>query len=204
MTDPDLAQIIQQARDMYAGSLLCEFSCLREKHDGRIFTEVTLRTKNGAVATEGPSQLGCRVDAIIPSTIESVMVDSAARASFRYISFHYGSIPVSLSPFEWDRCVVTMECSADAFRWQPVLDWFHRWFDAEDENETTADGLSGVIHFLSEPQFTGTSVTFTTDLGSAPAQAFDDLLEACAASEPSQIGFSSTNPRDKARAEMID
>jgi hypothetical protein len=61
-------------------------------------------------------------------------------------------------------------------RWQPLQHWFRRWFkeDAGEHNEA----LAGAVHFLSDPEVSDGAVPFAVDLGSVPAEAFEDLLDA--------------------------
>ena len=61
-------------------------------------------------------------------------------------------------------------------RWQPLQHWFWHWFkeNAGEHNEA----LAGAVHFLSDPEVSDGAVTFAVDLGTAPVEAFEDLLDA--------------------------
>ena len=39
--------------------------------------------------------------------------------------------------------------------------------------------LSGAVHFLSDPEVTNRTIKLEADLGSAPVEAFEELLDAC-------------------------
>ena len=62
----------------------------------------------------------------------------------------------------------------------PLTGWFARWFDEADDNAADEHGLSGVIHFLSDPVQTSEGTAFTIDLGSAPVAALEDLIDTVA------------------------
>src|SRR5262249_32000073 len=62
--------------------------------------------------------------------------------------------------------------------WSPLCTWFERWFDVEDTRQPDDDGLNGVIHFLSDPEYKGAATVFQVDFGSAPEEAFEELLDA--------------------------
>ena len=81
-----------------------------------------------------------------------------------------------IAPFCWEDCAFVAEGSLED--WQAVLDWWNRWYDPDDNRPPDADGLAGVVHFMSEPVETEEGIEFSVDFGSAPAQAFMDLLTA--------------------------
>lgn len=81
---------------------------------------------------------------------------------------------VALAPFSWEGCDVLADGDPDD--WHPVLAWFERWFDRDDEKPEDADGIAPVIHELTEPEVTELGVAFTVDFGAAPIEAFVDLM----------------------------
>jgi len=68
------------------------------------------------------------------------------------------------------------------FRVAPSLDrtaletWALQWLDVNDDRERNADGLQGVIHSVTEPEAQDAFVEFSVDFGSAPAEAFEQLI----------------------------
>lgn len=183
MNEADTTELIDTVREHYMQRLVSEFVRLRVIHE-RIYTEAALRRADGELATEGESQLGTRVDVVVASTGEFVTVDSTSVPSFSPFRLHRGRTEFVVAPFQWDWCILTLACAQDAFSWQPLLDWFHRWFDADDIKLPDERGLCGTVHFLDEPRHSDGSVSFVTDLGSAPAEAFYDLLDASSMSQP--------------------
>lgn len=57
-------------------------------------------------------------------------------------------------------------------------EWFDRWFDGEDTRQPDEHGLCGVIHFLADPEHEGNATILQVDFGSAPEEAFEELLDA--------------------------
>jgi hypothetical protein len=54
--------------------------------------------------------------------------------------------------------------------------WCSRWLDPDDKLTKGGHTLSGVIHAVTYPSFTGENWMFGVDFGSAPTSAFDELL----------------------------
>lgn len=64
-----------------------------------------------------------------------------------------------------------------------------QWFFEHDS--APREGLLEVIHFLSDPTWEGSSVSFEADMGSAPIDVFEDLLDALAGLHIKQVEFGS-------------
>jgi hypothetical protein len=84
-----------------------------------------------------------------------------------------------MHPFQWECLVIKLVGPVDVVDWEPLAQWFLRWFREDDDG----DGRSalGVVHFLSDPLTVDGATTLTADLGSSPVEAFEDLLDAIAA-----------------------
>jgi hypothetical protein len=177
--------VINAVFEQYTDLLASEFARLSAATAERVYTEAGLRRSDGELATEGESGFGTRVDVAMPAEGKFLMVDTPSLLSFPSFQLLRGPIEFTVSPFAWDACSVKLACTPASFQWQPVVDWFHRWFDADDLRRPDERGLCGIVHFLSEPLLTQDGVSLTTDLGSAPVQAFLELLDACACSRPS-------------------
>lgn len=89
---------------------------------------------------------------------------------------------IEIKSITWDYTTFRLRpCEAlDDCSW--LRGWFLRWFDLEDTNKTDQEGLSGVVHFISDPERMDTHVQVTIDFGSAPIQAFHELLDCFIAS----------------------
>ena len=110
--------------------------------------------------------------------------------SFNPARVWIGNVEFWLRPFSWDHCVLTLNCETEPLQFAPFRAWFERWFDADDVKEPDSRGLCGVVHFLDEPVISNGRVFITADLGSAPVEAFHELLEACAESGPREVWVS--------------
>jgi hypothetical protein len=81
---------------------------------------------------------------------------------------------VVVTPFHWNRCDILFEGAAEP--WGPVLQWFERWYDRDEDRVPDGDGLRAVIHALGEPVQTPHGKLVTVDLGSAPVEAAEELF----------------------------
>jgi len=93
-----------------------------------------------------------------------------------------GSTALTLRPFKWENAGVTL----DGAIWpeQPLMDWFDDWFGLTSGREDQAEPgqLGGLIHSLSIAE-----ARIEVDLGSAPVEAFEQLLKLAASTTTSRI-----------------
>jgi len=82
---------------------------------------------------------------------------------------------VRVSGFKWNEMRFTCTWGDAPIAMGPLQAWFSKWFFEQDS--APRDGLLEVIHFLSDPSWEGSSVTLEADMGSAPVDAFEDLLD---------------------------
>ena len=71
--------------------------------------------------------------------------------------------------------------------WAGLTDWFLKWFDIDDTNELNEEGFYGVTHFLSDPEPIPAGQRVIVDFGSAPVQAFSELVEGLSRSGAARI-----------------
>lgn len=171
-----LGALLDQIRAHYVDRLAATVA----DHEGAI-AEPALRDEQGVVATEGQLALGMRVDVVIVEhgkRQESLEVDPTTRLSFEPISFDWeGGLDVELRPFCWNG--LSLLLSGDEIAPAALVRWFKKWFDEDDERAVLPNGLCGVVHFLSDPRPTNGGVRFEADFGSAPVEAFEELLDSC-------------------------
>lgn len=62
---------------------------------------------------------------------------------------------------------------------EPFAEWYHKWMDLADAKEADDSGLCQVIHSVTAPQLSDAEdeMFFAIDFGSAPVEAFMELLE---------------------------
>lgn len=146
---------------------------------GGVLTEVALRDETGALVSEGLLQLPMRLD-VVPMTHTgsepAVSVDSETRIEFDPLELLWGDrLEVTLKPFWWDSLRIELTVT----HWERLRRWFMKWFSADRDGN--GESL-GVVHFLSDPQPVSSRHVLTADLGTAPVEAFEELLEAVEAS----------------------
>jgi hypothetical protein len=142
------------------------------------YVEPAYRQASGALATEGSLDLPCRAD-FIPTEgehAEPSTVDSTSQLQFEAASFEIGGTSIELSPFVWDWVAIEVTGLTHDSVSQVLKGWFLRWFDVDDRNTETEEGLFGVAHFMCDPEVVGEAIRVTVDLGSAPAEAVEDLM----------------------------
>ncbi len=82
------------------------------------------------------------------------------------------------TPVAWNG--ITFRCIAVAFPEEKLLAWGNRWIHDEAPPLGIQDGLTGIIHSVTQPEPVRGHMEFSVDFGSAPFQAFEELLLAFA------------------------
>jgi len=178
VSGPTLGQILDRIRELYIEHLDAALTEAMKMPGAQVIVEPAFRTKTGDLAREGALSLPLRCDLFDGTTM--VRVDSTRRISFEPFDFAWaGSLQVRMEPFFWDSCPLRLEGPRPA--WTPLTDWFARWFDEADRRAPAYDGFYGVIHFLSDPAPSGAAFETSVDFGSAPVEAFEQLLDAAQA-----------------------
>lgn len=93
---------------------------------------------------------------------------------FELQEFEIDGMTVSISPFVWNGCEFHID--RNIYYGDIYNAWSEKWIDAKDVKKENADGFKNVIHSITCPkQINGNSV-FSVDFGTAPTNAFIDLL----------------------------
>lgn len=138
--------------------------------------ELAYRQSDGSLSEEGSFSTPYRADFIPKNENQPVMVDSKSQLRFDPISFDIKSTSIVISPFGWDWMTMQVLGINKGAITQTLKEWFLHWFDLEDNNPPTSEGLYGVVHFLSDPEPIIDGLRVNIDLGSSPVTAFEDLL----------------------------
>jgi hypothetical protein len=77
-------------------------------------------------------------------------------------------------PVSWN--AITFACDSSTFNEDDLVGWGNRWIHDESPALGPQDGLTGVIHSASSPEPVGDNIEFSVDFGSAPFEAFEELL----------------------------
>ena len=99
---------------------------------------------------------------------------SATRIVTDPIEVSYPELPIK-SPVAWH--AMTFHCVPLEFPEVELVAWGNKWINDEDPPLGPQDGLTGIIHFVSEPEEHDGVVEFEVDFGSAPIEAFEELTE---------------------------
>ncbi|MEY2613411.1 MAG: hypothetical protein RL069_2223, partial [Planctomycetota bacterium] len=135
---------------------------------------------NGDVVTEGELAIPSRVDLLVISdgaASDSILIDTDGMVSFEPIAFDWpeNNLNVDLHPFQWNWVQVRIFGLKTNTDWAPIRDWFIGWFHENDP----ADGeLLGGVHWLSDPEYGDDYSQLSIDLGTAPVESFEELLDA--------------------------
>jgi len=173
-----VGELLDQIRCYYVDRFIKTRDELLAEQNTRLILEPELRGSDGAVVTEGALQLALRTDMAVikEGSAKTLSIDSERMLSFEPVSFMWGAgLGVHLGPFQWQAMRLRVRLP-EITHWQPLQHWFWRWFkeNAGEHNEA----LVGAVHFLSDPEVSDGTVTFAVDLGTAPVEAFEDLLDA--------------------------
>lgn len=84
---------------------------------------------------------------------------------------------VTIASIAWDYVAFRLAPVEPQRDFGEIRNWFLRWFDPDDLNQKTDEGLFGVIHFVSDPEARDSAIELIVDFGSAPVQAFEELLD---------------------------
>lgn len=178
-------------RDTYLSHMFKELRQLRG--DGReVTTELVARDETGAVIRDGvlnlPHRSDFSFDALIGKTRRNTK--DADRFEFDAIELKLDDdVNLSIRPFSWNRLSLTFDADNDTKRLIRLRLWFLEWFQAR-HSENTED-LSGVVHAIDGPRKVGEMWNVTIDLGSAPTDAFIELIHVLASRGPRNIMFGS-------------
>ena len=175
-----LGQLLDEIRDYYINRFI---DAINEQSlaDGVTLThEPAFCDSNGDVVTEGELAVPSRVDLLVISdgaASDSILIDTDGILSFEPIAFDWpeNNLSVDLQPFQWNWMQVRIFGLKTNTDWAPIRDWFIGWFQENDP----ADGeLLGGVHWLSDPEYGDDYSQLSIDLGTAPVESFEELLDA--------------------------
>ncbi len=178
----DIGELLDRIREQYVLQFTSASKDLGQQDGVQVASEVALRNEDGEALVDGILDLPMRLDLVAvkdDDAAEPVAVDSNQILSFEPITFEWsGGLTVQLGPFQWDNLPMRIPTERATPGWSPLVEWFREWFREDD------DGFGeplGLVHFLSDPETVEDAVRFTADLGTAPVEAFEGLLDAVAA-----------------------
>lgn len=176
-----LGSLLDQARELYLAHLVDAITTVNP-----VAIEPALRTADGAVATEGLLDLPVRVDLVHPGSRESLRIDSERCLRFQPFTFAWQDrLTVEIRDLTWD-WIVCRVSAPPGWNTAPLKRWFLDGFDPPGPSTAPA-GLLGALHFMSDPAPDDGGFLFKADLGSAPVEAFEQLLDAIRATGATSV-----------------
>jgi hypothetical protein len=172
---------VEQARSAYVD----ELRRVASSHDGAMF-EPALRNADGELVREGHLFLPYRADLYLSSG-KTMMVDTPSRVQFPAYQASFDAVQVAVAPFFWDYTKFLLAGVAVDSNWEPLQNWFERWFDPEDSNSANEEGLFGVVHCIIDPTPTDEGCEITVDFGSAQELAFAECIQALGSLGPRRL-----------------
>jgi len=177
----NLGELIEKIRGLTVDAL--HAAAAQHADAGRVVYEPALRDADGNAVTDGELVLPTRVDLVVVAADgtgqESITVETKRLVTFEPVSMEWdGGMDIHVDPFQWDWCGLRLEGLPDNPDWAALTAWFLRQFEAAGDS----DGLKDVVHFLGDPTaLPGGGVALTLDFGSAPVDAFGELMQAVSA-----------------------
>lgn len=175
-----LGQLLNQIRDYYVSRFIDAVN----EHSGIVGVTVAHETAfcnaKGEVVAAGELSLPARGDLLLVrdgAVSDSVRIDTNGMLSFEPIAFSWAesNLNVDLRPFQWNWMQLRIFGLQPNPDWTPIRDWFIRWFQ---ENDPAEDELLGGVHCLTDPKEGDGCSLVSIDLGTAPVESFEELLDA--------------------------
>lgn len=108
---------------------------------------------------------------------------------------HASGVKLTVHPFVWNACEFRFDSNESS--WDAVDRWHAKWIDENDNKPRDTHGLAGVIHWLHQPVREGSHVKLLVDFGSAPTDAFHELIAALRDSGVDEVTVASFDYSEK-------
>jgi hypothetical protein len=150
-----------------------------------IFSELSQAEKEGK--SEFATELGLQMDIEeIPEPFNTYRADCVwidengeyalseirpeANPDYEPLEFRLDSLTITTNPFCWNSCEITV----DNIEIEELGQWLIKWLRIDEEEE---DVLADAVHSCSYPEQTDNGFRFIIDFGTAPPDAFTELLQ---------------------------
>ena len=193
--EPELAAYVSEARAHYMG-ILRSAAVDYQKRFQPSHPEVMFDYQDSTVPIPYRYR---RVDlasgAVSPPNATEIHTDLSPLIE-PFTTTHRCGIEVTVFPLAWN--VIEVRSDFVPADYGPLTAWVWRWIDDGDKKPQDELGFAGCIHSVSFPEQDRGVWTTTVDLGSAPVEAFDDLMGTLA-----QMGFSRVSLRSSKSKESV-
>ena len=187
-----LGDLLRQIREYYLIRFKKGLEEIQRSGKQSAISEEVLLTSDGKPARGGVLQLPMRVDLIVVENgrvVDSIRIDTEKMLTFAPFELIWDGMSVCVSGFKWNEMRFTCTSGDTPISMGPLQEWFSKWFFEQDS--APRDGFLELIHFLSDPSWQASSVIFEVDMGSAPVDAFEDLLDVLASLHIKKVEFGS-------------
>jgi hypothetical protein len=185
-----IGELLGRIRGSYLATLGRRLEELVAAGTGRVVPEPAVCSENGEVARARSLGLPTRMDFCVlreGEMAEVVCVEAEELFDFEPAAFVWGErLEVELRPFTWDFCELRFRAPVRG-NLMSLVAWFRRWFDEDDERGVTNPFPGGVVHSMSDPMQDGEDWRLAIDLGSARLKAFEELIDAVAATGAARV-----------------
>jgi hypothetical protein len=167
----------------------------------KVVPEAALRAPDGTLLRRGNPPMPVRVDLVTlvnERVRDGLTIESETMPGFPTFSLKWKhTFPVKISPFSWNACPVRIVPARKDIAL--LVEWFEHWFDPDETATPGDDGLLGVVHSLASQPAQANAVYLMIDLGSAPVEAFEELIDAIHATgaEAVEIGVTRAEQTEK-------
>jgi hypothetical protein len=118
-----------------------------------------------------------------------IEVNLTAASAFAPVSETWQELDVTLHPFVWNGLEFRLDGDlADDAR---LVAWMDRWMDIGEKKPRDENHLSEIVHNVTQPGRTQGGWSFSVDFGSAPLDAFVELVEVVRASGAKKLELGS-------------
>ena len=170
-------EILDQIRALYCDAFATVVADCST--DRTVVSEAVYLSEDGSLNVEGNFSLPARADVFVfadGSVEEAIQVDTERMISFAPVSFEWEKgLHVTLAPFQWNWCELSV--TGSSLDVTHLVSWFESWFKKEIES-ASGEPISAV-HFMSDPEVSERTISTEIDLGTAPVEAIEALLDAC-------------------------
>jgi hypothetical protein len=176
-SEPELTSYLSEARANYFEILRSAAVDYRKKFQPS-HPEVMFDYQDSAVP---PPYRYRRADlasgAVSPPNVTEIHTDPY-RLIEPFTVTHSSGVEVTIFPVVWNAVALSADSVPSDIG--PLTAWVWRWIDDGDKKPQDELGFAGIIHSISFPKHDGGVWTTTIDFGSAPVEAFDDLVRTLA------------------------
>jgi hypothetical protein len=180
MPPPTPSQILEQTRSHYLMRLRQAIEDHASSGILQMVSEAALRGPDGKLLRRGDPLAPVRVDLVTllnDEVHDGLTIESETMPGFAPFSLRWKhQLPINISPFPWNACPVRFSGATENLA--PVLEWFDHWFDEAENKAPGDDGLRGVVHSIVKTPAQPGMTRLLIDLGSAPLEAFEELVDA--------------------------